>query len=329
MLRSELPFAIDTGPGRVAAVALGEPFLGLLAIVALGLTLFPMLFAVYAGRRFGHRSQPVGDHRLVQRRARRRVRVRRRQAAVSRQSLALARPRHGSAWRSRRCCRVRRPRCARRRSCGSRGSAGSSRTACAPAVFRPAGGAWRLAATKLHGPAQVRRLRRAAAARAASAAGLDDLWRWLAAPDEQWFHVGVSAPEDLRRIGAAAGLPAGFSSSISRHELSALGARRVSDGPIPLAAGGRRHRPPRSVRDTARADRARAAVVVAARAAQRDRRRGHAGRGRRAAIHGAHDRARARARRARLPTPGRPLRGPAARARGRAGAREPARTFSS
>src|SRR5688572_6467699 len=46
MLRSELPFAIDTRPARALGVALGEPFLGFLAIVALGLTLFPMLFAV-------------------------------------------------------------------------------------------------------------------------------------------------------------------------------------------------------------------------------------------------------------------------------------------
>ena len=46
MLRSELPFAVDSGPRRALAVVLGEPFLGFLALAALGLTLFPALFAV-------------------------------------------------------------------------------------------------------------------------------------------------------------------------------------------------------------------------------------------------------------------------------------------
>jgi hypothetical protein len=41
MLRSELPFAVDSGPRRALAVVLGEPFLGFLALAALGITLFP------------------------------------------------------------------------------------------------------------------------------------------------------------------------------------------------------------------------------------------------------------------------------------------------
>src|SRR5437016_1425976 len=46
MLRTEFPFAIEGWPRRVLAVLLGEAFLGFLAIVALGVTLFPMLFPV-------------------------------------------------------------------------------------------------------------------------------------------------------------------------------------------------------------------------------------------------------------------------------------------
>jgi Mg2+ and Co2+ transporter CorA len=41
-------------------------------------------------------------------------------------------------------------------------------------------------------------------------AAFDDLWKWLAAPDEQWLHVAGAAPDELRRIGAAADLPEGF-----------------------------------------------------------------------------------------------------------------------
>ncbi len=208
MLRSELPFAIDTRAGRVAAVALGEPFLGLLAIVALGLTLFPMLFAVTPAV---DTVIEAGQWAII--------------AWFSVElvvAFATARDKRqfiANPWRWLDLATVllalasllpsARPRCARRRSCGSRGSAGSSRTACAPAVFRHASGSSQTAAAKLHGPAQVKRLVEVPHP-AVEPAGLDDLWRWLAAPDEQWFHVAVSAPEELQRIGAAAGLPAGF-----------------------------------------------------------------------------------------------------------------------
>jgi Mg2+ and Co2+ transporter CorA len=46
MLRTEYRFPIETAPQRLLAVLLGEAFLGFLAIVAVALTLFPMLFAV-------------------------------------------------------------------------------------------------------------------------------------------------------------------------------------------------------------------------------------------------------------------------------------------
>src|SRR5688500_6450603 len=46
MLRSEIRFPADHGPQRVFAWMLGESFLGFLAIISVGLTLFPMLFDV-------------------------------------------------------------------------------------------------------------------------------------------------------------------------------------------------------------------------------------------------------------------------------------------
>jgi Mg2+ and Co2+ transporter CorA len=46
MLRSEFRFPIERWPQRLLAMLLGEAFLGFLAIVAVGLTLFPMLFTV-------------------------------------------------------------------------------------------------------------------------------------------------------------------------------------------------------------------------------------------------------------------------------------------
>src|SRR5258706_5851591 len=46
MLRSEFRFPIERWPQRLLASLLGEAFLGFLAIVAVALTLFPMLFTV-------------------------------------------------------------------------------------------------------------------------------------------------------------------------------------------------------------------------------------------------------------------------------------------
>src|ERR1051325_1857955 len=46
MLRTEFPFKLEGWPRRILAVVLGEAFLGFLAIIAVALTLFPMLFPV-------------------------------------------------------------------------------------------------------------------------------------------------------------------------------------------------------------------------------------------------------------------------------------------
>ena len=271
MLRSELPFAIDTGPGRVAAVALGEPFLGFLAIAALGLTLFPMLFAVTPAV---DAAIEAGQWAII---AWFSIELVVAFASAHDKRQFLANPWRwldlatvllalasflpsAAALRSAPILRL--ARIGRLVSYGVRASS-------LPARRRTVA----TAAAKLHGPAQVTRLTELPHPKA-EPVELDDLWRWLAAPDEQWFHVAVSAPEELQRIGAAADLPAGF---LEQHLIGTnyphWAPAGISDGFVRLAAGGRRYRPSRSVRDLARADRARPAVVVAARAAERDRRR--------------------------------------------------------
>ena len=49
MLRSDLPLRPSSRLAGMLAFILGEPFLGFLAIIAVALTLFPMLFAVSPG----------------------------------------------------------------------------------------------------------------------------------------------------------------------------------------------------------------------------------------------------------------------------------------
>jgi Mg2+ and Co2+ transporter CorA len=206
MLRSELPLAIDTGSGRALAVALGEPFLGFLAIVALALTLFPMLFAVpptvYAGIEAGQWAiiawfsvelvvafAFAADKRVFLANPWRWL-----DFATVLVGLASLLPSATAALRSAPILRL--ARIGRLVSFGVRASG-------LPARRR------RVETAKVHGPARVRRLVELPQP-AAELAELDDLWRWLAAPDEQWFHVAGPTADELRRIGEAADLPAGF-----------------------------------------------------------------------------------------------------------------------
>jgi Mg2+ and Co2+ transporter CorA len=208
MLRSELPFAIDTGPGRVAAVALGEPLLGFLAIAALALTLFPMLFTVTPAV---DAAIEVGQWAIIAWFSVE-LAVAFACAADKRQfvanpwrwldfatillALGSLLPSATAALRSAPILRL--ARIGRLVSFGVRASSLPARQRIVPA-----------AAIKLHGPAQVMRLLDQPQP-AMEPAALDELAKWLAAPDEQWFHVAGAAPEELRRIGAAAGLPEGF-----------------------------------------------------------------------------------------------------------------------
>lgn len=216
MLRSELPFSIDTGPRRALAAALGEPFLGLLAILALALTLFPMLFTVtpsaesaieiaqwaiiawfsvelvvafaYAPDKTRFLESPWRWLDLV----------------TILLALGSLLPSATAALRSAPILRL--ARIGRLVSFGLRaGSLSARQTRVEPA-----------AATQ-HGPARITRLALQPQLSAEPAA-FDDLWRWLAAPDERWFHVAGSTTAELGRIGDAAGLPAGF---LEQHLLNA------------------------------------------------------------------------------------------------------------
>jgi Mg2+ and Co2+ transporter CorA len=208
MLRSELPFSIDTGPRRALAVVLGEPFLGLLAILALALTLFPMLFAV----------TPPAEHAIELTQwaiiawfsvelavafayaedKRRFLESPWRWLDLGTILLALGSllPSATAALRSAPILRL--ARIGRLVSFGLRAGSLSARQARVEA-----------AAAKLHGPARITQLALQPELTAEPAA-LEDLWHWLAAPDERWFHVAGSTPAELRRLGDAAGLPAGF-----------------------------------------------------------------------------------------------------------------------
>ncbi len=208
MLRSEFPFATDTGPGRLGAVAFGEPFLGLLAIVALALTLFPMLFAaspavegvieaaqwaiiawfsvelVVAFACASDKRQFVANPwRWLD-------------LATILVALGSLLPSATAALRSAPILRL--ARIGRLVSFGVRASSLPARQRVEQA-----------APSKSHGPVRVNRLVEQPQPEA-EPAELDDLWRWLAAPDEQWFHVSGPGTEELRRIGAAAALPEGF-----------------------------------------------------------------------------------------------------------------------
>lgn len=208
MLRSELPFSIDTRPRRALATALGEPLLGFLAILALALTLFPMLFAVTPAADsaielaqwaiiawFGielivafafsadKRSFLTSPWRWLD-------------LVTVLVALGSLLPSATAALRSAPILRL--ALIGRLVSFGLRaGSLSARQTRVATA------------AAKLQGPARITRLTLQPQL-AAEPAQLDDLYRWLAAPDERWFHVAGSTTAELQRIGDAASLPAGF-----------------------------------------------------------------------------------------------------------------------
>lgn len=208
MLRSELPFAIDTGPARALAVALGEPFLGLLAILALALTLFPLLFAVspsvdtvieagqWAIIAWFSVELVVAFVCAEDRRQFLASPWRWLDLATILLALGSLLPSATAALRSAPILRL--ARIGRLVSFGVRASS-------LPARQRQVA----TAAAKPYGPTQLTRLVEQPQL-ALEAAGFEDLWPWLAAPDEQWFHVAGPSPAELREIGTAADLPAGY-----------------------------------------------------------------------------------------------------------------------
>ena len=208
MLRSELPFSLDTGPRRALAVALGEPLLGFLAILALALTLFPLLFPV----------TPAADAaiEMLQWAIIAWFTV---ELAVAFVCAADKRQFLGNPWRwldlatvllalgsllpsatgaLRSAPILRLARLGRLLSFGLRAGSLSARQTRTLKM-----------GAKLHGPAKVTCLTLQPRP-AAEPALLDDVWLWLAAPNERWFHVAAPTTAELAHIGEAAGFPAGF-----------------------------------------------------------------------------------------------------------------------
>ncbi len=208
MLRSEFRFSTERGASRLLAWLLGEAFLGFLAIIAVALTLFPMLFSVkpvlaagidtlqwviigwfaveYAIALASARAKTaflLSPWRLID-------------LATVLIPLASLLPTVSHALRSSPVLRL--VRLTRLITLGVRVSG--------VAVRSHAG---RSVADVATGPAQVT-LMADAPEFSPTPATWDELLRWLRAPGREWYHVSSPSREQLPEIAAAAGLPAGF-----------------------------------------------------------------------------------------------------------------------
>jgi Mg2+ and Co2+ transporter CorA len=208
MLRSELPFSTDGWLRRALAAILGEAFLGFLAILALGLALFPMLFDL--GTRAAAGIE-VAQWAIIGWFA---VEFIVAFAAARDKSaflqspwrwldfvtiliaLASLLPSASAALRSSPILRL--ARIGRLVSLGLRASGLSTRRR----VLRVAG-------EKARGPAQVQLLDDEPGS-TPQPADIDELLAWLATDQERWYHVTNPGKDELREIGAKAGLPPGF-----------------------------------------------------------------------------------------------------------------------
>lgn len=208
MLRSELPFAIEGWPLRTLALLLGEPFLGFLAIVAVGLTLFPMLFPVppaldkgiglaqwgiigWFAVEFAVAFVAAEDKRRFLTSPWRWLDL----ATIVIALMSLL-PSASAALRSSPILRL--ARIGRLVSLGLRASGVSARRR-----------ALHGADAHAHGPTQVM-LVGDDPELAPEPARLSDVLGWLRAPDEQWFHVSSPGARELEQIETAAKLPRGY-----------------------------------------------------------------------------------------------------------------------
>jgi Mg2+ and Co2+ transporter CorA len=208
MLRSEFRFSIEHGPRRLLAWALGESFMGFLAIVSAGLTLFPMLFPLTpvadAGidtlqwgiigwfafeYLFAFASSPAKAAFL-------RSPWRLLDVVTIVLPLATLLPSVTSAFRSSPVLRL--ARLVRLITLGVRVSGVAVRHRGLPARDVPR-----------VGPIQVT-LVADAPEFSPTPATWDELLAWLRSPGREWFHVSNPGHDELVAISAAAGLPAGF-----------------------------------------------------------------------------------------------------------------------
>jgi Mg2+ and Co2+ transporter CorA len=208
MLHSELPFSTEGWLRRCLGALLGEAFLGFLAIVALGLTLFPMLFPLGARTVAGIEAAQwaiIGWFAVEFVVA---FVAARDKSAFSRSpwrwldfatiliALASLLPSASAALRSSPILRL--ARIGRLLSLGVRASGLTTRRRLL-----------RVAAEKARGPAQVLLVDEEPGA-TPQPADLDELLAWLTSNEERWYHVTNPGADELRRIGAKAGLPQGF-----------------------------------------------------------------------------------------------------------------------
>ncbi|HUR57280.1 MAG TPA: CorA family divalent cation transporter [Opitutaceae bacterium] len=208
MLRTEFPFTIKSWPQRLLAIALGEAFLGFLAIVATALALFPMLFAVNPGVAAtldaaqwciigwfaleyvvafafsrAKRAFLLSPWRLVD------------FATVLIPLIALL-PNVSRALLSSPVLRL--IRLTRLVTLGVRASGVAVRHR---HDLR--------SEQKASGPAQIT-LVADAPVYTPTPSSWEDLLQWLRQPGREWFHVANPNPDELAQIAAAAGLPPGF-----------------------------------------------------------------------------------------------------------------------
>lgn len=208
MLSSELPFAATTGPSRVLAVFLGEAFLGFLAIVALGLTLFPMLFELRPAVALAIDTAQwaiIGSFAFEFLFAFFAADNKSRFAANPWRWLDLATivialasllPSASAALRSSPILRL--ARLGRLVSLGVRASGVTARRRASQVTEAAA-----------HGPAQITLVADEPNV-SLEPSGFADLLQWVRTADEAWFHISRPSSEELRQIGAAADLPAGY-----------------------------------------------------------------------------------------------------------------------
>lgn len=208
MLRSEFRFELEHWPQRALAVVLGEPFMGFLAIVSAGLTLFPMLFPLkpvadaaidtaqwviigwFAFEYiFALASAPqkgafvVNPWRLLD-------------LATIVIPLSTLLPSVTHALRSSPVLRL--VRLVRLITLGVRVSGVSARHRGLHEVKEPN-----------YGPVRVTLIADAPEF-APKEASWDKVLRWVSAPGREWFHVSHPHREELAALNKAAGLPAGF-----------------------------------------------------------------------------------------------------------------------
>jgi Mg2+ and Co2+ transporter CorA len=208
MLRSELPFSTDRWLRRCLGAMLGEAFLGFLAIVALGLTLFPMLFelrprvaAAIEAAQWGIIGWFAIEFVVAFAAARDKsafVRSPWRWLDLVTILIALASllPSASAALRSSPILRL--ARIGRLLSLGLRASGLSTHRRLL-----------HVGDENTRGPAQVHLVGDEPDA-ALQPAGVEELLAWLGTDEERWYHVTNPGADELRQISAKAGLPPGF-----------------------------------------------------------------------------------------------------------------------